>query len=82
MYGSAAVSGGGMFVPLFYRPGQAYCRLGVGRAVTGRMDFKAQCFVLDMPYYNGCFAEAYPSATSETFSDGHIFVFAFQGARL
>ena len=35
-----------------------------------------------MPYDDGCFAEAYSSATNETFSDGHILAFAFQGARL
>ena len=66
-----------MFVPLSHPPGQAQCDFGGALVVTGRVQRKAHCFVLDLPHSDGCFVKAYPDETTEAFLDGHVSAFAF-----
>ena len=42
-----------MFVPLFHPPGRAQCDFGEALAVIGGVEWKAHCFVLDLPHSDG-----------------------------
>ena len=68
-----------MFVPLSHPPGHAQCDFGEALVVTGGMERKAHCFVLDLPHSDGCYVKAYPAESTETFLDGHVSAFAFLG---
>ena len=54
-----------MFVPLFHPPGHAQCDFGEALVVTGGVERKAHCFVLDLTHDDGCFIKAYPAETTE-----------------
>ena len=66
-----------MFVPLSLPPGHAQCDFGGALVVTGGVQRKAHCFVLDLPHSDGCFVKAYPDETTEAFLDDHVSAFAF-----
>ena len=61
-----------MFVPLSHPPGHAQCDFGEAQVIIGGVEQKAHCFVLDLPYSDGCFVKAYPAETTEAFLDGHV----------
>ena len=68
-----------MFVPLSHPPGHAQCDFGEALVVSGGVERKAHCFVIDLPNSDGCFVKAYPSETTEAFCVGHVSAFAFLG---
>ena len=68
-----------MFVPLSHSPGHAQCDFGEALVVIGGVERKVHCFVIDLPYSDGCFVKAYPAETTEAFLDGHVSAFAFLG---
>ena len=66
-------------MPLSRPPGQAQCDFGEALVVIGGVEWKAHCFVLDLPHSDGCFVKAYPAATTEALLDGHVPALAFLG---
>ena len=48
--------------------------------VIGGVERKARFFVLDLPRSDAGHVQAYPTAVSEAWVDGHIHAFAFFGA--
>ena len=68
-----------MFIPLSHPPGHAQCDFGEAVVVIGGVERKAHCFVLVLPYSDGCFVKAYPAEATEAFLDGHVSAFAFLG---
>ena len=68
-----------MFVPLSHAPGHAQCDFGEALVIIGEVEQKANYFILDLPYGDGCFIKAYPAETTEAFLDGHVSAFAFLG---
>ena len=68
-----------MFVPLSHPPGHAQRDFGEALVVTGGVEQKAHCFVLNLPHSDGGFVKAYPAETTEAFLDGHVSAFAFLG---
>jgi transposase len=68
-----------MFVPLAYPPGHAMADFGEAVAIIGGVEHKAHFFVMDLPQSDVCFVRAYPAATAEAWTDGHVHAFAFFG---
>ena len=68
-----------MFVPLSHQLGHAQCDFGESLVIIGGVEQKAHCFVIDLPYSDGCFVKAYPVETTEAFLDGHVSALAFLG---
>ena len=54
-------------------------RLRQALVVIAGVEWKAHCFVIDLPHSDGCFVKAYPAETTEDFLDGHVSAFAFLG---
>ena len=68
-----------MFVPSSHTPGHAQCDFSEALVVIGGVERKAHCFVLDLPYSDGCFIKTYPAQTTEAFPEGHVFAISFLG---
>ena len=57
----------------------AQCDFGEAVSVIGGVERKADYFVLDLLYSDGCFVKAYPAETTEALLDGHVSASAFLG---
>ena len=68
-----------MFVPLAHPPGHAQADFGEAVAIIGGVEQKAHFFVMDLPHSDACFVRAYPAATAEAWTDGHVHAFGFFG---
>jgi hypothetical protein len=68
-----------MFVPLHHAPGHAQADFGEAMVVIGGVEQKAHFFAYDLPHSDACYVRAYPAATAEAWTDGHIHAFAFFG---
>ena len=68
-----------MFVPLAHPPGHAQADFGEAVAVIGGVEQKTCFFVIDLPHSDACFVRAYPAATAEAWTDGHVHAFGFFG---
>ena len=68
-----------MFVPLAHPPGHAQADFGEARVYIADVERKAHFFVMGLPHSDKCFVKAYPAATTEAWSDGHVCAFAFFG---
>ena len=68
-----------MFAPLSRPPGHAQWDFGEALVVTGGVERKAHCFVLDLRHSDGCFVKACPAETRETFLDGQVSAFSSLG---
>ncbi len=68
-----------MFVPLAHPPGHAQADFGEAVVIIGGVEQKAHFFVMDLPHSDACFVRAYPAATAEAWTDGHVHAFGFFG---
>lgn len=60
-------------------PSHAQADFGEAVAIIGGVEQKARFFVMDLPHSDACFVRAYPAATAEAWTDGHVQAFAFFG---
>ena len=68
-----------VFLPLSHPPGHAQADFGEAVAIIGGVEQKAHFFLMDLPHSDACFVRAYPAATAEAWTDGHVDAFAFFG---
>lgn len=68
-----------MFVPLVHPPGQAQADFGEAQVVIDGVLRKAHYLVVDLPYSDAFYVQAYPAETTEAFCDGHNRAFSFFG---
>jgi transposase len=68
-----------MFVPLIHPPGQAQADFGEAQVIIDGVLRKAHYLVVDLPYSDAYYVQAYPAETTEAFCDGHNWAFSFFG---
>ena len=68
-----------MFVPLAHPPGHAQADFGEAQVIIDGVLCKAHYLVVDLPYSDVFYVQAYPGETTEAFCDGHNWAFSFFG---
>ena len=68
-----------MFVPLVHPPGHGQADFGEAQVIIGGVLRKAHYLVVDLPYSDTYYVNAYPAETTEAFCDGHNWAFSFFG---
>src|SRR5918999_704919 len=68
-----------MFVRLVHPPGHAQADFGEAQVIIDGVLRKAHYLVVDLPYSDAFYVQAYPAETTEAFCDGHNWAFSFFG---
>jgi transposase len=68
-----------MFVPLVHPPGHAQADFGEAQVIIDGVLRKAHYLVVDLPYSDAYYVQAYPAETTEAFCDGHHWAISFFG---
>jgi hypothetical protein len=68
-----------MFVPLVHPPGHAQADFGEAQVIIDGVLRKAHYLVVDLPYSDAYYVQAYPAETTEAFCDGHNWAISFFG---